>query len=330
MNVDVISLGEPLLRLSPPLRGQLRRATQFDARVVGSQLNVAANLARLGRRAAFVTNLPDGPLGQLALDAIRSYGVDMSAVRLVPDSRLGVTYVEFSAAPRPPVAVYDRAHSAASTIAAASFNWDALLAGARAAYTDGIFPGLGDGCRAATAAFLAAARRHGALVAFDANYREHLWTADTARAAWSELLPLVDVAIVNPDVCRQVFGLAGNDADLGRQLAEQFTIRTVCLTVRGQVGLARGSWRSLAWHAGQAHEGHEQSFEIVDRYGTGDAFTAGLLHRLLDRRDDIAAALDFGNALCALAHTIEGDVAHVTAADVEALLRDGPDVRLRR
>ena len=88
MNVDAICLGEPLLRLSPPLRGQIRRAAQFDARVVGSQLNVAADLARLDRRAAFVTKLPEGPLGQLALDTIRSYGVDTSAVRLVPGSRL--------------------------------------------------------------------------------------------------------------------------------------------------------------------------------------------------------------------------------------------------
>ena len=50
----------------------------------------------------------------------------------------------------------------------------------------------------------------------------------------------------------------------------------------------------------------------------------------LDAREDVAGALDFGNAYCALAHTIEGDVAHVTSAEVEALLREGPDVRLRR
>ena len=68
----LISLGEPLMRLSPPHFGQLRRAHSLDVYVVGSQLNVAANLARLGKKTAFVTQLPSGPLGSLAIDAFRA------------------------------------------------------------------------------------------------------------------------------------------------------------------------------------------------------------------------------------------------------------------
>ena len=102
MSYDLVTLGEPLLRLSPPRFERLRRATTLDARVVGSQLNVAANLARLGMQTALVTRLPDGPLGQLALDTIAGYGVDTSLIELVPAGKLGATYVEFSAAPRPP------------------------------------------------------------------------------------------------------------------------------------------------------------------------------------------------------------------------------------
>ena len=110
---DVVTLGEPLLRLSPPGKCQLRRTSSLHLYVVGSQLNVAANLARLGRRTAFLTKLPDNPLGLLALDACRSYGIDVSHIRLVPGGKMGVTYVEFSASPRAPLAVYDRAGSAA-------------------------------------------------------------------------------------------------------------------------------------------------------------------------------------------------------------------------
>ena len=44
----------------------------------------------------------------------------MAHVRLVPDARLGVNFLEFGATPRASAVVYDRKNSAASTIAIAS------------------------------------------------------------------------------------------------------------------------------------------------------------------------------------------------------------------
>lgn len=334
MPYDLIALGEPLLRLSPPKHIQLRRAASFDACVVGSQLNVAANLARLGKRTALLTRLPDGPLGLLALDAIRGYGVETSHIRLVPGGKLGVTYVEFSAAPRPPLAVYDRAGSAAAGTTAADFEWDALCGETSAVYTDGIFPGLARGCREAALEFLTVARRLGRLTCFDLNYREHLWTPASAREAWSELLPLADIVITNRNVSETVFGFRGksesDDEGLLRQYADRFGCRLVCLTRRESLGLARGAWSSTALSAAGVFHGRRREFDIVDRYGTGDAFVAGLLFAQLERPGDVAYALDFGGALCALSHTIEGDVAHVAPADVAAAMGEEVDLRLRR
>lgn len=339
MPYDLIALGEPLLRLSPPRHVQLRRAASFDACVVGSQLNVAANLARLGKRSAMLTRLPDGPLGMLALDAIRGYGVDTSLVQLAAGGKLGATYVEFSAAPRPPLAVYDRAGSAAAGIAAADFEWEAICRDALSpttgiAYTDGIFPGLSTGCRAATLAFLTAARRQGRATCFDLNYREHLWTPAAARQAFGELLPVVEVLVTNRGVSETVFGFGGasatDDEGILRQYEERFGCRLVCLTRRESPGLARGAWSSMALADGKVLHGRRREFEIVDRYGTGDAFVAGLLHAQLTRPGDVQFALDFGGALCALAHTIEGDVAHVAVDDVLAAMSDEADLRLRR
>src|SRR5215510_2029537 len=112
---DLVSLGEVMLRMSPPRFQRLRRASTLDIYVAGSQLNVAANLARLGKRTAFLTKLPDNELGLLAYDTCLSYGVDMSHVPLTPDTRMGVNYLEFTVTPRTGVTVYDRQNSAAST-----------------------------------------------------------------------------------------------------------------------------------------------------------------------------------------------------------------------
>lgn len=328
MDYDLISLGEPLLRLSPTGFGQLRRASRFDAYVVGSQLNVAADFARLGGRAAFLTKLPENPLGSLTVDVCAGCGLDVSHIRRVPGGKMGVTYVEFSAAPRAPRAVYDRTGSAASTISPEDFPWDELASRTRYAYTDGILPGLSESCRRAAGAFLEAARKRGCVTCFDVNYRRHLWTPESAKEMLGELLPLVDVLVTNRNVSEAIFGYGGSDEEILRRTAGDFGCRVVCLTSREMSGDRRGAWASRAISEERILPSRRREFDVVDRYGTGDAWFAGFLYGHM--RGDIGFALDYGNALCALAHTVEGDVAHFTAAEVEAVMGEGPDTGLKR
>lgn len=328
MTYDLVTIGEPLLRLSPPGVGQLRRASSLEIFVVGSQLNVAANFARLGRSAAFVTKLPDNPLGLLALDSFRSYGLDTSLVKMQAGGKMGVTYVEFSIAPRAPKAVYDRAGSAASTITPDDFDWDAILSRTRYAYTDGIFPGLAPGCDAATEAFISAAKRHGATTCFDVNYREHLWTPEAARASWSRVLPKIDILVTNRGVSEFVFGYSGSDEEIMRRYANEFGCKVVCFTSREIIGTESGAWTSKAFAGDTLFEGKRCVFDIVDRYGTGDAWFSGFLYGYDQQGSEFG--LNFGNAMIALAHTIMGDIAHVTPDDVLAIMGDEVDLRVRR
>src|SRR5579864_4610156 len=90
---DLVSLGEVMLRMSPPKFERLRRARSLDIQVAGAQLNVAADLARLGKKTAFLSKLPANELGQLAYDTCLSYGVDMSHVQMITGARMGVNYL---------------------------------------------------------------------------------------------------------------------------------------------------------------------------------------------------------------------------------------------
>lgn len=325
---DLVSLGEPLLRLSPPGFGQLRRTDSLEVFVVGSQLNVAANLARLGKSAAFLTKLPSNPLGMLAIDTCRSYGLDVSHITTVDGARMGTTYVEFSAAPRAPLAVYDRAGSAASTIKPGDFDWQSILSRARFAYTDGIFPGLSPNCREATEEFFTAAGQCGCTTCFDVNYREHLWTPESARRSWERILPKIDVLVTNRGVSETVFGYCGTDDELMRQYADAFGCRVVCFTSRQTISLQQGGWSSRALEGGEVIDGGSLEFSIIDRYGTGDAWFAGLLYGLME--EGTRFGLGFANAVCALAHTIVGDVAHVSPNEVTAIMDGNTDLRVRR
>ena len=59
---DLLTLGETLMRLSPPANQRFDQARLFEIGVGGSELNVGCLLARLGRRVAWVSRLPEGPL----------------------------------------------------------------------------------------------------------------------------------------------------------------------------------------------------------------------------------------------------------------------------
>ena len=328
---DLVSLGEPLLRLSPPGFGQLRRATSLNACVVSSQLNVAADLARLGRKTVFLTKLPDNPLGLLALDACRSYGVDVSHIKIVPEGRMGVTYVEFSAAPRVPVAVYDRAGSAASTIGPADFDWEKILERSTFAYTDGIFPGLSASCMDAAIAYLSTAKQVGCTVCFDVNYREHLWRPESAREAWLRLLPYVDILVTNRAVSQLVLGYDGSDEDILRSYIDNFGCRVACLTKRQVSETSQGAWESFALTAeGVSATGNCYTYDVVDRYGTGDAWFAGFIYAYACHERGLEYALSFGNAMCALAHTVDTDIAHLTVDQIESLINHPEQRDVRR
>src|SRR5947209_7003462 len=89
---DFLTLGETLLRLSPPGVQRLEQAHSLEVGIGGSELNVACLLARLGRSAAWVSRLPEGPLGRMVDSEARRHGVDTRFVRRIPDTRLGLMF----------------------------------------------------------------------------------------------------------------------------------------------------------------------------------------------------------------------------------------------
>ena len=68
---------------------------------------------------------------------------------------------------------------------------------------------------------------------------------------------------------------------------------------------------------------------IVDRVGSGDAFTGALIYSLLVGKSD-QEALDFATAVSALKHSIPFDLNLVSKEEVESLIREGGAGRVER
>ena len=88
MKHKFITIGEIMLRLTPPDYEKIRTATTFEARYGGSEANVALSLANLGIDASFFTVVPDNSLGKSAVRMMRSNDVTVTALFILQKKRL--------------------------------------------------------------------------------------------------------------------------------------------------------------------------------------------------------------------------------------------------
>src|SRR5438445_8151747 len=132
---------------------------------------------------AIVTAFADNSVGRLVQDLIYQGGVDQSHVRWVPydgigrSVRNGLNFTERGFGIRGALGCSDRANSAASQLKPGEIDWERIFGkdGARWFHTGGIFAGLSATTAAVAEEAMKAARKHGAIVSYDLNYRDSLW-----------------------------------------------------------------------------------------------------------------------------------------------------------
>jgi 2-dehydro-3-deoxygluconokinase len=327
--VDVVTFGETMIRLAAPGFRRLEQVTALDTTVGGAELNVAAGLARLGLKSAWVSRLPDNPLGRMARNKANEFGVDTSHVVWSQTGRMGLYFVEYGAAPRASSVLYDREGSAISQIQPGDVPWDEVLKDARLFHTTGITPALSDSAAAAVAEALQAAKRHGCLVSYDLNYRAKLWSTAQARQVQEPLMKLVDILSTTEEDTEKVFGVtAPSYVDVAKSLIDRFGFKIVTITLRETPSVWRNTWTAIAVdQAGRVYDDRTYEIEIVDRVGGGDAYTAGFLYGYLTK--GVAEGVLYGDAFAVLKQTSWGDFNWATLAEVESLLK-GTGLRIAR
>lgn len=331
---EVVTLGEAMIRLSPANYRRLEQAHSLEVEVGGAELNTAVGLARLGRSVAWVSCLPDQPLGRLVCNRAREAGVDVSAVRWTQTGRVGLYFLEQGAAPRSGNIVYDRKDSAMSQLRPGQIDWPTLFSAAGWFHVTGITPALAVGVAEAVREALAAAKSAGLIVSMDLNYRAKLWSLDEARRWLQELAHSVDVLLTGEGGAEQLLAVEpGPFAQTARQLCQRYGLRVVAVTQREAPLVWRNRLTALAYAADTDTVATTASYEIeiVDRLGAGDAFAAGFIDGLL--ANDLQRGLDQATAMAALKHTLPGDLPWLDQADIEAALqaaRAGGGLRINR
>ena len=337
----IITLGEIMLRLSPV--GNDRFIQSETLRVIpgGGEANVAVSVANYGHEAYFVSKLPKHEIGQMAVNALRRYGVDTSFVARGGD-RVGLYYAETGASMRPSKVVYDRAHSAIAEAKPEDFDFDAIMEDAQWFHWSGITTAISDNAAELTRLACEAAKRHGVTVSVDLNFRKKLWTSEKAISVMRPLMKYVDVCIGNEEDAQLCLGfkpdadVEGGQTDASgyhkifEQMKKEFGFKYVVSTLRESFSATHNGWKALIYNGEEFYESRRYDImPIIDRVGGGDSFSGGLIHGLLTKPTQ-GEALEFAVAASALKHTINGDFNHVTVDEVEALAAGNANGRVQR
>jgi len=339
----VVTMGEIMLRLSTPGNEKFIQADEFDVCYGGGEANVAVSLANYGHDAEFVTKVPENPIGECAVAALRKMNVGTKNIAKGGE-RLGIYFLETGASMRASNVVYDRAHSSISEAKAEDFDFDKIFDGADWFHFTGITPAISDAAAELTEVALKAAKAKGVTVSVDLNFRKKLWTSEKAQKIMTNLMQYVDVCIGNEEDAEKVLGFKPGNTDVTSgelelagykdifcQMVEKFNFKYVISSLRESYSASDNGWSACIYDRDSKEFYHSKKYNvrIVDRVGGGDSFAGGVICGLLDGKN-FKEALEFGVAASALKHTIPGDFNLVSRADVENLVGGDGSGRVQR
>lgn len=318
----VLTLGEIMLRLSPPENQRLAQADSFKLVFGGSEANVAAGLTNFGMEVAHVTAFPAHDLGKAAEAHLRKNGIMTSYVKYLP-GRLGVYYLEQGSGLRGSKIVYDRENSSFSLYDGSDENWEEVLEEFDWVHWSGITPALSQESADLTLRILEAARKHQLPVSGDLNYRSNLWKFGKSSF---EIMPRLISLTTH---------IIGGTRDFNQCLNQNFQ------SLEEAISYAFDSFQNLqmiantqrivhsASHNSLAAKSHTKDASIctnlidiqyiIDRVGTGDAFASGLIFGLINGKS-VQESLNFGLGAAVLKHSIPGDVLIGTEDEIKEIL----------
>jgi fructokinase len=275
--IDIVCLGAAvvdLINVDPS--GTLDRVEIFRRMIGGAPVNVAATMARLGRRAAVVARVGDDTFGRFIQSELRRFGVLDDWLQIDPQERTTLAFHARSAGKHDFLVVRGadrelRLDGATQT----------LIKQAKALHTS-TFALAAEPSRSAVIEAIEAAAAAGRIVSIDPNYRERNWRAsDEFLPLLRHLLPLTTVIKPSLVDAEAIWGAGLSPGDYIERFHANGAKRVLLTLGRDGVVVSDGATIKRLPVA---------PIDITDSTGVGDAFTAAAIAALSDGHNLTTAA----------------------------------------
>ena len=347
---DFISLGALVHRLDPGII-PFRKATECRIHVSGGEFNVAANLADCFRlKTGIVTAMADYPIGDLIAERVRAMGVQPFYRHFrhngVNGPNMATVYSDRGQGIRPPVVFYNRSNEAAAQLKPGDFKWDEIVGGGvKWFHSGGIFAALSESTGEVIIEGMKAAKKAGAIVSFDLNFRGKLWNIwggeKKAVEVVARIVEHADVLVGNEEDLQKGLGIPGPEVAakskldpstffgmIDKVVKKHPHVKAVATTLREVQSSNHHSWSAVAWVDGKTYTAPTCELNVLDRVGGGDGFASGFFYGLLTG-EDAEAAVRLGWAHGALLTTFPGDTTMATLEQVRSFAAGG-SARIQR
>ncbi|HEX9614511.1 MAG TPA: sugar kinase [Bacteroidota bacterium] len=347
---DLISLGALVHRLDPGII-PFRKATECRIHVSGGEYNAAANLSDCFRlRTGIATAMVEYPVGDLIAERVRAMGVTPFYRQFkhngVSGPNMAAVYSDQGFGVRAPVVFYNRSNEAAALLKPGDFDWQAIFSGGvKWFHSGGIFAALSESTGLLIIEAMKAAKKAGAIVSFDLNFREKLWNIWGGQKKAVEVIAGIvenaDVLVGNEEDLQKGLGIPGPEVEAKSKLdpsaffgmIERVTkkyprVKVVATTLREVVATSQHHWSAVAWMEGKTYSAPTAELHVLDRVGGGDGFASGFFFGLLTGEPP-EEAVKLGWAHGALLTTFPGDTTMATLEQVRAFVKGG-SARIQR
>ena len=348
--LDLVSVGALVHRLDPGII-PFRKATECQIHVSGGEFNVAANLADCFRmNTGIATAIVEYPIGDLIAERVKAMGVKPFYKRFthngVNGPNMATVYSDRGQGVRAPVVFYNRSNEAAAQLKPGDFDWNSIFAGGvRWFHSGGIFAALSETTGEVIIEGMKAAKKAGAIVSFDLNFREKLWNLwggqQKAVDVVARIVENADVLVGNEEDLQKGLGIPGPEVEakskldsstffgmIDKVVAKHPQVKIVATTLREVHSTNHHSWSAVAWINGKTYTAPTCELTVVDRVGGGDGFASGFFYGLLTGESP-EEAVKLGWAHGALLTTFPGDTSMATVEQVRSFAKGG-SARIQR
>lgn len=331
---DIMSLGALIHRLDSGTT-PTSQARHFDVHVSGAEYNLAANARRYDLKTAVLTGMGDYCIGEMIREHVRAVGVDIlgETFEHTPWSGHHATVYSYSPAGCLPNDIdYNRSDEAAVMLKPGILDYDKIFdGGVKWVHSGGLYAALAPHIPELIIEFFKEAKKRGAVVSFDLNYRGKLWKPhggqERAIEAMTEIVKYVDVLFGNETDMTNALGLSSSVKgespvdikpfkDLQEQARNKFdNLEIIVTSLRDEINNNRHMWGAVASVGGKIYEVPAKEISVLCRIGGGDGLAGGFTRGIFEGLSPLEA-LYAGWASGALVASVRGDITQANWAQV--------------
>jgi 5-dehydro-2-deoxygluconokinase len=289
--LDFVAVGRLCIDLNAnEINRPMEETVTFTKYVGGSPANICIGMSRLGLKTAFIGKVANDQMGCFITGYLNKEGIDASGVTVDRTGAVtGLAFTEIKSPTDCSILMYR--DNVADLLLEAGEVQEELIAEAKLLLISGTALAQSPS-REAVFQALDYAKKHGAVIAFDLDYRPYTWTSDEETAVYYNLAAeKCDIIIGTREEFDMMERLGNNPERDDHITAAKWFNHSADIVI-----IKHGKDGSVAYTKdGSSHRARSFPAKVVKTFGAGDSYAAGFLYGLMQGWE-ISASMEFGSA----------------------------------